>query len=1339
MSIDEDLARRREINRIISAVQRLPAEQRSVAIADLCGEDTELAAIARTRIDAIETGESFRDLGADFAKSYKLLDLIGQGGMGEVYRATQTRLGRDVAVKKVKQEIGMNRHKAVSSFLREAKLAASINHPGIVPIYDVGTIDEQPCFAMELVEGVGLDATIRDENVAFDINTSLEIVSRLADALAEAHKRGIVHRDLKPANILLDTRGQPKITDFGIARLIGDDGETPHLSVAGSIGYVAPEQAIGEPVDQTADVFSLGAILFTLLTGKPPFVAESTSNIRAFGETVLNSETPAVRSRTGRVEWKLAAICQRCLQPKPSGRYQSAAELATDLSSLLRWRKLRKAVYITGAVITLLVMAGAFFAERSIRQDIAAAEQEADMDFATGISTAFSSWEEGDVKQARTVLAQLSPTSGGKDLRGIEWDYLSFETHKEKAVFGTHDLSDGGLSLQPNGTLLACGSDHKSVQLWDRKTYRKVGELKGHTKILNNIVFSPSGDILVSTATAQLPPSKSPDLDEFADSEFVIWDVQSRKQVAFVTLPKQETRSVVFSPTEACFYVLTESIRKYDYFGRLIDTIAFSGLCLAAHPEGESIAIGTSEGEVAIVDVASHDIKARLSGHSQPVSAVSFTSDGQTILSAGFDGIVNRWNMETRQSEQLVLHGSPIIDFCFDEKNNRVIYSPGNLIYVVRIREVVADNPIRLFGHEVPIRRFPVFQVEFDPSTNELFSWARRGAVRVWDLSPTLSPAAKRVFDGGDTGVSCIGASRDGMIVSAIEDGSPESKLRVEWAGRNSPNIVQLNTGGYVRELAIHPSGDSAVILCENESGQSVFLLDDEFAISHMFSGGLDVDRVAYSHSGKFIATAGHNHTTLWKNDGGLYGRIPTHTGAASDIAFSADDQFIAVTSNSTELKVWRVDDQTVAFKIHMPHSDDIDTASVDFSPDGRFVATGSAAGVRLWNASDGTAIRSLAGQSEGQTKIKDVAFLSSNQLVCGSSKDISLFHPESGELVRSWPHQSSGPLRIDSIGNDRFVSFRIFDAGEITIWNANKELPQRNIVYESKFAAGKLSAMAFLPGQPQLLVAGGSVEGQLIVLNPKDCSIDHAYSVHEREITSLDVSRDGRWIVTGSVDRTVKVLSSSDFSPVRTFHGHDEIVTAVTISPDATLIASAGGRDGTVRLWERQSGDLLHLNDSNAYVLDVQFGLDGTVLMVARLAYDEAWIDVLETKSLQKLYTVECPRLFEIVAHPTAAFAAYCTGDEVVFWDIATGEPSSRLSASTPSAVFSSDGTRLLFPEQQFVEVVIRHIQARKEMARVPAGAWPGQSPRYIAIDPKGRFFAVASRDGVVECWRTK
>ena len=269
---------------------------------------------------------------------YEVISQLGAGGMGEVYRARDTRLGRDVALKFVLAEAGSP--DARDRLLREARAASSLNHPHICTVYDVGEHDGQPFIAMELLEGETLSARLQRGRL--DIDTALDLSMQAADALAAAHERGIIHRDLKPANVFVTRRGDAKILDFGLAKIVltsAADARTvandPQLTtpgtVAGTAAYMSPEQARGEFVDARSDLFALGVLLYEIVGGTSPFGGATTA---VTFDAILNRQPTALRLLNEAVPDALERVVSRLLAKDPAARFATARDVLEQLRAI---------------------------------------------------------------------------------------------------------------------------------------------------------------------------------------------------------------------------------------------------------------------------------------------------------------------------------------------------------------------------------------------------------------------------------------------------------------------------------------------------------------------------------------------------------------------------------------------------------------------------------------------------------------------------------------------------------------------------------------------------------------------------------------------------------------------------------------------------------------------------------------------------------------------------------------------------------------------------------------------------------------------------------------------
>src|SRR3989442_162230 len=264
---------------------------------------------------------------------YELLEEVGRGGQGVVFRARQKSLNRTVALKVI--SLGQWASKAhLKRFRREAEAAASLDHPSIVPIYEVGEREGACYFSMKFVEGGQLDEVVK--RAPMSIRQAAELIAKVARTVHYAHEHGILHRDIKPGNILLDQQGEPHLTDFGLARLVETESTvTRTMEVLGTPSYMAPEQAVGNNAGVTSatDIYGLGAVLYQLLTGHPPFAGGTTYETI---KLLLDTEPRLPRVLNPKIDRDLSTICLKCLEKDPKRRYSSALALGDDLE---RWLK----------------------------------------------------------------------------------------------------------------------------------------------------------------------------------------------------------------------------------------------------------------------------------------------------------------------------------------------------------------------------------------------------------------------------------------------------------------------------------------------------------------------------------------------------------------------------------------------------------------------------------------------------------------------------------------------------------------------------------------------------------------------------------------------------------------------------------------------------------------------------------------------------------------------------------------------------------------------------------------------------------------------------------------
>jgi WD40 repeat protein len=993
---------------------------------------------------------------------YEIVQELGRGGMGVVYKARQLGLNRLVALKMILAgpHAGV---KDLARFRMEAEAVARLRHPHIVQIHDIGEADGRPYLALEFVED-SLGRRLRGDPQP--LAPAAALVETLARTLHFAHQNHIVHRDLKPANILLQRKAdlqnpqaepeswslfsdahfqiadfEPKVTDFGLAKRLDEktSGATSG-EVVGTPSYMAPEQAAGKAgqIGPATDVYALGAVLYEMLTGRPPF--KGATPLDTLVQVLHEEPVKPGRLRPG-LPLDLETVCLKCLEKEPGRRYSSALALADDLQRFRKgkpilarpvgaaeraWKWARRrpltAALLVGVVLsTLLGFAGVTWQWRSAegaRADAETARGLAAQDreraraalYYSLIAQARLQWRVNDFVSAERSLGRCLPEAGKKDRRGWEWYFLKGLFHADLFTLDHGRRGAGGSVLyEPQGKELASvvggqGEDAgpAEVRIWDATT----GELR-HARAcpaaIHRLAVRPDGGQLALAGT---------------DGMVLLWEAATGRELRRVSPHTGMVASLAYSPdgktlasagwdqTVKVWDAATGAVRGvFKGHGEKVQSVAF-------HPTSGLLASGGWDNTVKVWDPALDKEVQTLRGHKSPVYCVAFSPDGQFLVSAGSNGNIRIWDVATwRGVQSLTGQAGAVLSVAFSPDGRYLAY--GGSDSTVRIWDIDA-------GVEHIIYRGHTAEVEgvcFSPDGQRLASVSPgQGAVKIWDLTrhPERGTFA-RTGPGPD--IEALAFRDDDQALISVTAGG---KLQT-WDA--ATGVLQDE-----RALATGTAPAGPAVLASFDPGAKRLAArarDDERLVKawHVTTGAelftfrghtLPVACVRFSGDGRRLGTCacapgradGPHEVKVWDADTGKVLLDLSGRGQVFTAAFSPDGSWLALGGDGGRITLVRATGRPRVWHI-AGHSSNV--TALAFDPEGRWLASaGQGDGMlKLWRA------ETLAG-GPGEVPepehtlaappaLFDLAFSPDGKRLAGISRDlVKLWDAEAGHEVLS-------------------------------------------------------------------------------------------------------------------------------------------------------------------------------------------------------------------------------------------------------------------------------------------------------------------------------------------------
>jgi len=983
---------------------------------------------------------------------YELLEQIARGGMGIVFKAFQFSLNRVVALKSIRH--GRSTSEAeIERFRQEAQAAAVLNHPNIVPVYACGEVGGQHYFTMEYVEGPSLAEIIRDSPLP--AKTAVEYVRTIAKTVDYAHRHGVVHRDLKPANILITEDGQPRITDFGVAKLV-EQGE--HASVQtqifGTPGYMSPEQSLGQEAagDPSNDIYSLGALLYALLTSRAPFQAESSLETLV---QVRNDDPVAPRLLNPQIPRDVETICLKCLRKDSEKRYATAAGLADDLECHLagkpilarpvgRIEKLARlchrnpmvasltagAIALTMTLVIVQMLANSKL--NRVNSQLNKSNRELDRSqvelenalyavkrsqihaeelvYVSDIKEAGRAWSNGDARQTIESLERQQPQFGQRDLREVEWDFLWNHARIPSECVTQSEQPLYFVCYSPDGQTITTAGQDAVIRIYDAVTFRERIAIETKQIEVNGLAYSTDGTILSSAGD---------------DGTLCLWRIN------------------LVSDTAA-------GIRRIPAHEFQVYNVAFT-------PDDRTLVSTGRDPVVRLWDVETGQSIGTFEGHERSAGSIAVSPDGETLATAGHDGRIALWDMGSQSlirkvhpnigrltSVGLSLDGSLLVTSSTESK--------------VQVWSVPALDLIHEFEHLDAVQRSL-----FTPDGSAVVACDTGGMIRIWPLTDnadvergTVGIPHLRIWKAHRDRVYAMATSPDGkQMLSVGSDG----KLLASTISSDAPGWQLQKKEGDVEAMVF--TGGNGLLATIDEHHVELWNPEDGSLVRRLEPSDGTMKSIASCATGATLVVGGEaGMIDVWKfypEESKTTMRVGEQF-SVNELALSPGGAYLAAVERyETDRDCLRVFDMATGKRLESIQSPECNSAA--FSQDGQWLfASGESNLVQLWHLPDGERIVGATGHVDS---INHLQFSQDDRWVATGSDD---------RLVKVWEHRTVHEQltlagHLDDVKSIAFApdSRTLASAGEdgrLKFWN----IPSGQMLFELNMSPGNPEEVAFSP-----------------------------------------------------------------------------------------------------------------------------------------------------------------------------------------------------------------------------------------------------------------------------------